>query len=81
MNTVLLRLFEQYDVSERDRYEIGQIYNFLSEEKKQRLIKDFEIFIKKVKKFQQQLKEEKDILIGETINEIKQIIEQTKLKK
>lgn len=81
MNTVLLRLFEQHDVSERDRYEIGQIYNFLSEEKKQRLIKDFEIFIKRVKKFQKQLKEEKDILIGETINEIKQIIEQTKLKK
>ncbi|NUJ97239.1 hypothetical protein HGA92_00450 [Candidatus Gracilibacteria bacterium] len=81
MNTVLLRLFEQHDVSEKDRYEIGQMYNFLSEEKKQRLIKDFEIFIKKVKKFQKQLKEEKDILIGETINEIKQIIEQTKLKK
>jgi transcription initiation factor TFIIIB Brf1 subunit/transcription initiation factor TFIIB len=81
MNTVLLKLFEQYELREKDRYEIAQVYNFLSEEKKQNLIKNFKVFIQKIKKFREQLQKEKEILVGETIEEIKIVIEQVKRTK
>ncbi len=81
MNTVLLKLFEQYELREKDRYEIAQVYNFLSEEKKQNLIKNFKVFIQKIKKFREQLQKEKEILVGETIEEIRIVIEQVKRTK
>jgi len=78
MNTVLLKLFEQYELPEKDRYEISQVYNFLPEEKKQRLLRNFKIFIQKINKFREQLQKEKEILVGKTIEEIRIMIEQVK---
>jgi len=78
MNTVLLKLFEQYELPEKDRYEISQVYNFLPEEKKQRLLRNFKIFIQKINKFREQLQKENEILVGKTIEEIRIMIEQVK---
>ncbi len=42
MNVILERLFKEYKISEKDKYEIRSMYNFLSSEKKQKLIDNFD---------------------------------------
>ena len=50
MNTKLEKLFEKYDFSPKDRFEISQIFFLLTEEKKQNFLKNFEEFAFQVKK-------------------------------
>jgi len=63
MNIYLETLFKKYRLSEKDRYEILQIYTFLPEEKKQNLINNFEIVVFKIQKIEKTLELEKEILI------------------
>ena len=42
MNVILEKLFEKYNLGEKDRYEINQIYDFLTPEKKIKLVENFE---------------------------------------
>jgi len=63
MNIYLEKLFERYRLSEKDRYEILQIYTFLPEDKKQNLINNFETIVYKIQKIEQTLELEKEILI------------------
>jgi len=63
MNIYLETLFKKYRLSEKDRYEILQIYTFLPEEKKQNLINNFEFVVLKIQKIEKTLELEKEILI------------------
>ena len=80
MNTILEKLFEESELPEKDRYEIRQIYWLLSEEKQQFLIRNFDSLIEKIKKLHKSLQIEKEILVGETLQEIKVFIKKKKQK-
>jgi len=75
MNTKLNTLFEQYDIWDKDRYEISQIYFLLSEDKKKDLIQNFSILIARVEKIRQDIIIEQEILVWDSISRIKQAIE------
>lgn len=81
MNEYLKTLFEKYKLSEKDRYEILQIYSFLSDDKKQNLINNFEFVVLKIKKIEQTLELEKEILIWNSVERVRNsILEKRKQK-
>jgi len=75
MNTKLNTLFEQYNIWEKDRYEISQIYFLLSEDKKRDLIQNFPILVTRVEKIKQDIIIEQELLIWDSISRIKHAIE------
>ncbi len=81
MNAYLQKLFEKHRLSEKDKYEILQIYTFLSEEKKQNLINNFEFVVLKIQKIEKTLELEKEILIWNSVERVRNsILEKRKQK-
>lgn len=80
MNIYLETLFKKYKISDKDRYEILQIYTFLPEEKKQNLINNFEIVVYKIQKIEKTLELEKEILIWDSVERVRQAVLQNRKK-
>lgn len=80
MNIYLEKLFERYKLSEKDRYEILQIYTFLPENKRQNLINNFEVIVFKIQKIEQTLELEKEILIWDSVERVRQAVLQNRKK-
>ena len=81
MNTKLEKLFEKYNFSQKDRFEISQIFFLLTEERKQNLLKNFDEFEPSINKINSDIDTEKDILIWSAVEKIKNsILEERKNK-
>jgi len=78
MNTQLLKLFEQYNISEQNRHEIAQIFSFLPQEKQVNLINNFEFLAVKIDKIEKEIEIEKQILIPKAIDNIRETLERVK---
>ena len=76
----LERLFEKYNISEKDRYEIREIYHFLPLEKQGNLLLHFQSIVEKMEAIQKDLQIEQGILIGQALTEIEKAIQQVKQK-
>jgi hypothetical protein len=63
MNTYLTRLFDKYNVSDRNKYEILQIFSLLPDDKKQNLLDNFWILAVKINRIEEELSTEKNILL------------------
>jgi len=63
MNTRLKILCEKYKLSPKNIHEINQIYDFLPDDKKNDLIKNFDNYIFKIKRIEDSIETEKNILI------------------
>jgi hypothetical protein len=74
INTRLEKLFEKYRFSEKDRYEINQIFFLLTEDRKQKFLLNFDEFAFQVKKINSDIEIEKEILMSDEIEKIKQSI-------
>jgi len=74
MNTQLKTLFDKYKISEKDRYEINQIFNFIDSEKKQKILADFELLAQKIKKIEEEIILEQSILLDNIIPDIKALL-------
>lgn len=74
INTQLEKLFEKYDFSKKDRYEISQIFSLLTEERKQKLLKNFDEFAFSVYKINSDIEIEKEILIWDSVEKIRDSI-------
>jgi hypothetical protein len=59
----LEKLFEKFRTSEKDRYEIRQIFEILPEQKKKNILANFEALSLRIRKIQEDLQIEQDILI------------------
>lgn len=81
MNTRLERLFDKYGISEKDRYEISQFYWLLPDIKKQNLINNFEYLASKIKVIENDISIERDILMTNSLDKIRQTIEFVKKEK
>lgn len=77
-NTLLEKLFEKYNVSSKNRYEITQIFYLLDAEKQKNLINNFEILVVRLEKIENQIEIEKNLLIPEAIDNIKQVLERVR---
>ncbi|PID87495.1 hypothetical protein CSB07_00820 [Candidatus Gracilibacteria bacterium] len=80
MNTLLEQLFDKYKISEKDKYEIRQIFNILPDEKKTNLISNFSVLVSKIEKINKDIEIEKEILIGKAVLDIHSVIEKSKRK-
>lgn len=81
MNTQLEKLFIQYSISEKDRYEINQIYDLLPNTKQEKVLQNFPILAAKFHKIEEDLREERELLIGSKVEEIRnKILQNRKMK-
>ena len=78
MNVILEKLFEKYNLGEKDRYEINQIYDFLTPEKKIKLVENFEGIVWHIQVLKQDMFAEQEILFGKTLQGIEERIRQAK---
>lgn len=74
MNVLLEKLFLQYELSEKDRYEILQIFQILPDAKKQLLLNNFENLVQKIEKINEDIIIEQGILLDSILPEIGKII-------
>ena len=81
MNTKLEHLFENHDLSEKDRYEINQIFELLPDQKKQNLLDNFEALAFRIEKIKVDMVVEQDILIWDSLNRIESAFEEVKNNK
>lgn len=63
MLSLLEKLFEKYRINPKDRYEITQIYGLLPTEKKKHIIENFKALQERIKKIQEDMRLEQEILI------------------
>lgn len=74
MNTRLQSLFDKYNVWEKNRYEISQFFLLLDERKRKNLLDNFEILAYRLEKIEQDIKEEREILIWKSVDRVKNYI-------
>lgn len=74
MNTFLEELFEKYEISQKDRYDILQIYNFLPSDKKKSILNNFEIISLKIKKIEEDIQIEKEIILWSALDIVRNAI-------
>lgn len=80
MNTLLENYFLKFpDLDEKDRYEIRQIFNFVNDEKKQNILKNFEKMMESIIKLKKDLKQEQEILLWKAISNIERILKNAKI--
>ena len=74
MNIYLEKLFNKYSISKKNRYEISQIYNLLPPDKQSNLIRNFENLANSINVIEENLSIEREILIWNALDNIKDII-------
>ena len=75
MNTRLELLFQKHNVSEKDRYEINQIFWLLPMNKQQNILKNFDIMIFRFEQIHKEVNLERRILIWDLFKDIKSFYE------
>lgn len=81
MKTYIELLFEKYNISEKNKYEILQIYNLLPDRKKQNLINNFERLSVEMKNIEESINLEREILIGWAVERIRNSIFENRKQK
>lgn len=74
MNVLLEKKLEIYDFSDKDKYEIRQIFEFATDEKKRSILANFDKIANNVLKIKQELKYNQEILLGRAISNIEKAI-------
>lgn len=70
MNTFLEKLFQEYNFSEKDRYDFLQIYWLLPDIKKKRVVDNFHQIALQIQDLKEDLAIEQEILLGKTLTSI-----------
>lgn len=76
INIYLEKLFEKYEVSTKDRFEIRQIFTFLSDTKKQNLLDNFWSLAIFLKISHSEMIKEQEILLWKIVSNIENEIQQ-----
>ncbi len=74
MNIRINTLFEKYNVSNKNRYEIEQIYSIMPAYKQKQLLNNFELFLTKFKYIEDTINTEKEILLWDSVERIRNSI-------
>jgi len=74
MNTQLQKLFDKYEISDKDCYEINQIFQIVDDEKKHKILANFELLAKKIKKIEEEIILEQSILLDNILPDIKALL-------
>jgi len=63
MNTLLQKYFDKYNLSEKDKYEVNQIFGLLPVDKQQNLLNNFDLLAIRLNKIEEDIKVEREILV------------------
>lgn len=77
-NTLLEEYLQNPVLSDKDRYEIRQIFNIVDDEKKKNILKNFPKIIAWIEKIKEDLRETQEILLWRAISNIERAIKQAK---
>lgn len=80
MNTYLKALFEKYNVSDRNKSEILQIWALLPDDKRKNLLNNFATLALRLKKIEEEINAEKEILLWMAIKRIEKTFMENKRK-
>jgi len=78
MNTLLQRLFDNHSVSDKDKYEINQIFELLPVNKQQNLLNNFDLLVIRLDKIEEDIRVEREILVWDALQNIRNAIEMAK---
>ena len=81
MNLLFEHMLESSPLSDKDKYEILQFFNFLNDEKKRNLIANFDKVVASIIKIKQELIEAQKILLWKSITNIEKAVKQAKTAK
>lgn len=81
MNLLFEHMLESSPLSDKDKYEILQFFNFLNDEKKRNLIANFDKVVASIIKIKQELIEAQKILLWKSITNIENAVKQAKTAK
>ena len=81
INTQLEKYFEKYNFSAKNRYEINQFFWFLPDIWKQNILDNFEILAIKLYNIEKKANIEREILVWDAFNEIKDLIIGSRIRK
>jgi len=76
MNTKLQKIFDEYNLSLKDRRDFLQIYSLLSPQKKNAFIENFPTAMAEIESLRQELALEQEILFWDTLDSIERRIKQ-----
>lgn len=75
-NTQLEKYLENELLTEKDRYEIRQIFSFVDEKKKQNILDNFDKILLSIGKIKSDLRNSQEILLWKAISNIENAIRQ-----
>lgn len=78
MNVLLEKLLENESLDDKDRYEIRQIFNIVSDDKKQNILNNFDKMLISIMKIKQELRESQEILLWKAISNIETAIKKAR---
>ena len=73
MNTQLQKLFEKSNLSEKDKFEINQIFSLLPANKQNNLLENFDILAFRLEQQHKEIELERRILIWDIFENIKEL--------
>jgi len=73
MNTQLQKLFKKAELSDKDKFEINQIFELLPPEKQQNVLDNFDRMIFNIKQKQKEIELERRILIWDIFNNVREL--------
>lgn len=78
MNVILEKLLQNEHLSDKDRYEIRQIFEVVTVEKKQSILNNFDKIVWAIIKIKKDLYTEQEILLGKALSNIERNIRMAK---
>lgn len=75
MNTLLETLFDKYSLSIKDRHDIRQTFSLLPPQKQQNLLNNFEVLAGRLKRIEEELYQEREILIWTALENIRAVVD------
>jgi len=73
MNTQLQKLFEKSKVSNKDKFEINQIFELLPPDKQKNLLDNFEVLAFRLEQMHKEIDLERRILVWDIFSDIKNL--------
>lgn len=71
MNTQLKKYFDKSNLSDKDKYEINQIFELLPTDKKQNILDNFDILAFRLEQMHKEIELERRILVWDLYEDIK----------
>ena len=78
MNTQLQKLFEKSKLSDKDRYEINQIFWLLPPDKQNNILDNFDVLAFRLEHMHKEIELERRILVWDALENIEKAIEKAK---